>query len=225
MSDCIEIVILIEGSTEQIFINSFLNEYMMERKIYMTPIQMSKPGQKGGDVKFSRVIKDISTHLKQRENTYISLFFDYYGVKEWPGLENAKKYQNPEDIAREINQATHEQVNLKLSEYRSDTRFIPNVTIHEFESLLFSDPVYLADALHIKPSLVIDILDEFGDPERINNSPETSPSKRIDKLNKRFKKTSTGISVAKKIGIEVIRQKCSNFNNWISRLEGIAEFV
>ena len=222
MSDYIEVVALVEGKTEQIFIKSLLRKYLETRTIYITPIQMSKPGQKGGDVKFSRVIREISNHLKQRDNTYITLFFDYYGVKEWPGLDEAKKQVEPESIAQVINTATQREVDEQLSKFRSDVRFIPNVAVHEFESLLFSDPVNLADVLQIKQDMVSAIVSEFNDPEKINNSPETAPSKRLEKLSRRFKKTSTGITAARKIGIEKMRGQCKVFNDWITRLESIA---
>ena len=221
MSNYIEIVVLVEGRTEQVFIESLLSEYMAVRNVFMTPIQMSKPGQKGGDVKFARVINDISNHLKQRTDTYLTLFFDYYGVKEWPGLDEAKKQQNPLEIARVINTATQQAVNEKLSSYRSDVRFIPHVAIHEFESLLFSDPVNLAVVLNADQLSITSILNEFNDPEKINNAPETAPSKRLEELCPRFKKTSTGITAAKKIGIESMRQQCRVFNNWITQLENI----
>ncbi len=46
MNDYIECIVLVEGKTEELFIQKVLGEYMAERSIYMTPIQISKPGQK-----------------------------------------------------------------------------------------------------------------------------------------------------------------------------------
>ncbi|MGI6657283.1 MAG: DUF4276 family protein [Desulfobulbus sp.] len=66
MSDFIEVIAIVEGKTEEIFINSLLKPYLAEKKIFMTPTQVSKPGQKGGDVRFERVKRDIENHLKQR---------------------------------------------------------------------------------------------------------------------------------------------------------------
>ncbi len=48
----------------------------------MTPIMISKPGQKGGDVKFARVKNDIGLYLKQGSDTLLTLFVDYYGIKK-----------------------------------------------------------------------------------------------------------------------------------------------
>ncbi len=72
MSDYVEVVALVEGKTEQVFIDKLLGKYLADRNIFMTAIQLSKPGQKGGDVKFSRALKDISSHLKERPNTYVT---------------------------------------------------------------------------------------------------------------------------------------------------------
>ena len=93
--------------------------------------------------------------------------------------------------------------------------------MHEFEALLFSDPDCLASSLKINQSEINNILQEFGDPEKIDNSPITAPSKRIEGLFPRYKKTSTGIIVAQDIGIERMRDKCRVFNNWINRIENI----
>ncbi len=222
MSSYIEVVVIVEGKTEEIFINSILREYLALKKIYMTPIQISKPGQKGGDVRFSRAIKDISLHLKQRSDTYISSFFDYYGIKgNWPGLNEAQCKSDPSEIASVINTATQLAVDEKLSDYRSDIRFIPYIAVHEFESLLFSDSRKIASVLNVNKVKVDAIIDQFRDPEKINNSPETAPSKRLEDLYSRYKKTSTGITVARNIGIPKMRDKCKVFDSWLNQLEAL----
>ena len=224
MSNYIEIAVLVEGKTEEIFIKSVLQPYLADKNIYITPIILSKPGEKGGDVKFSRAIKDISLHLKQRNDTYVTLMVDYYGIKkDWPGLEAAGRKTEPGEIAAEINRATQIAVNTELNKFRSDERFLPNIVVHEFESLLFSDSEILASVLGVDQAKINRILDDFGDPEKINNSVETAPSKQLEKLSTRFKKTSTGIKIAKTIGIEKIRTKCFLFNKWVSSIESLID--
>lgn len=46
MSDYIEIMAIVEGKTEQIFIESILAPYLGYRNIGMYATQVSKPGQK-----------------------------------------------------------------------------------------------------------------------------------------------------------------------------------
>ena len=100
---------------------------------------------------------------------------------------------------------------------------IPNSLLHEFEALLFSDPATLASSLRVNQQSVDLILEECGEPEAIDDSPQTAPSKRIEQLYSRFKKTSNGIAIAQAIGIEQMRSKCPVFGGWLTRLEALKE--
>ncbi|WP_420267095.1 DUF4276 family protein [Candidatus Magnetominusculus dajiuhuensis] len=101
MSDYAEIVALVEGTTEKIFVADMLAPYLFEKGVIMTPIVISKPGQKGGDVKFDRVKNDINLHLKQRRDTYLTLIVDFYGIKgDWPGLKEAKQRKRLNNYTR-----------------------------------------------------------------------------------------------------------------------------
>lgn len=224
MSDYVEIVALVEGKTEQIFIRNILGPYLAERQIYMTPIVVSKPGQKGGDIKFSRVKNDIELHLKQRSNTFLTLFVDYYGMKsDWPGHVEAKRHPTPAGKARIINHRTKDRVNSLFANQNSDKRFIPYVAMHEFEAMLFSDPRILAEQLRIPQSRVDPILEECNEPENIDDSPQTAPSKRLEHLSSRFKKTTTGIAVLEATGLAKTRARCPIFNKWLTDIESLKE--
>lgn len=220
MSNYIEVIAIVEGKTEQTFIESILAPYLGHRKIGMYATQVSKPGQKGGDVRFSKVKRDISGHLKQRPDTYVTTLVDYYGTKEWPGLERLTSNHAPADIANILNTEAKQEMNQLLqSSIDVERRFIPYVAIHEFESLLFSDAAILADELGIDQQQVDAILEECGEPESINNSEQTAPSKRLENLYPRFKKTTTGIAIAERIGIDPMRKACPLFNTWIETFE------
>lgn len=222
MNNFIKIVAIVEGKTEQIFIQDILAPYLSRKTIFMTPIIISKPGQKGGDVKFSRVKNDIELHLKQRSDTYLTLFVDYYGIKrDWPGLNEAKKQTTPYNKAKIINTATKDMVNTLFGNHDSERRFIPYVAIHEFEAMLFSEPRKLADQLQVSQIAIEKIISECGEPEKIDDSPVSAPSKRLENLSSRFKKTSTGIAIAKATGLQKIREQCPIFNNWLSIIEGL----
>jgi hypothetical protein len=222
MSEYAEIVALVEGPTEKIFIADILVPYLAARGVFMRPIIISKPGQKGGDVKFDRVKNDIELHLKQRSDTYLTLFVDYYGInKDWPGLEEAKKQTTPKRKAERINRATKARVNELYRDWDSERRFIPYVSMHEFEALLFSEPQKLAEQLNVSKSKIDRILSDCGEPENIDDSPQTAPSKRLEDLSDRFKKTSTGITIAKAIGLTKIRERCPIFTNWLRFVEDL----
>ena len=172
--------------------------------------------------------KDIGNHLKQRTETYVTTFVDYYGIKEWPGTDSVPENSKPDHIAKHINKETKKEINNQFSELGSNRRFIPYMSIHEFEALLFSDSALLASELDINETKISDVLTTHGEPEAINNSPQTSPLKRLDAWSQqgsktKFAKTSTGITLAKRIGIPKMREKCPVFNAWLGRLETIVE--
>ncbi|MBF8272530.1 MAG: hypothetical protein HW380_1635 [Magnetococcales bacterium] len=151
MSDFAEVIVLVEGLTEHRFVKQLLAPYMADRGVYLTPIILDKPGEKGGDVKFARAINDIEKHLKQRRDTWLTLLIDYYGIKQ-----------------------------------------------------------------HVDA-----ILAECKEPEKINDHSTTAPSKRLEALSDRFKKTSTGLAIATEIGISKMRFACPLFDAWLTKLESL----
>ncbi len=227
MSNYIEVIAIVEGKTEQVFIEKILAPYLGHQNIGIRATQVSKPGQKGGDVRFSRVKRDLENHLKQRADTYVTTFIDYYGTKEWPGLDSVPRKATPEIIAQTVNDATKSQVDSLFSEQQAERRFIPFVAVHEFEALLFSDVEILAQQIGVNASKISAVIEACGSPEAINNNPQTAPSKRLDawSANNKFLKTTAGISVAEKIGIAKMREKCPLFNSWIATIEQIQRGV
>ncbi|MCP4265361.1 MAG: DUF4276 family protein [Candidatus Brocadiaceae bacterium] len=225
MSNYAEIVVLAEGPTEKIFIADMVAPYLAtEHSVFMTPIIISKPGEKGGDVRFARVKNDIELHLKQRMNTYLTLFVDYYGIKgDWPGLVEAKRQSKPNMKAEKINTATKVKVDSLFKTFGSDRRFIPYVSMHEFEALLFSESQKAAELLHVPKHKIDEIISECGEPENIDDSPMSAPSKRLENLSDRFKKTSTGIAIAKAIGLAKMREHCPLFNTWLTNVANLKD--
>ena len=223
MSRTVEVVALVEGPTERIFIQNILGPYLARTEVYLTPIILTKPGQRGGDVRFSRARNDIERHLKQRNETWLTLLIDYFGIKsDWPGYEESKRKRRHTSKAHVMNEATRKRVNELFGDQDSQRRFIPYVSMFEFEALLFSDTDILAQKLNVQPKDVETILSEYDDePEKINDNPQTAPSKQLEGLSDRFKKTVTGISIAREIGIERIRESCPLFDEWISKLENL----
>ena len=65
------------------------------------------------------------------------------------------------------------------------------------------------------------VLDEFSNPEEINDNPDSSPSKRIQRIFPEYNKVFYGSLIAQRIGIEKIREKCGHFDEWLSKLENL----
>ncbi len=220
MSSYAEVVVLVEGPTEKSFVKQLLAPYLAAKRVFLTPIILDKPGEKGGDVKFSRAKNDIEKHLKQRGDTWVTLLVDYYGIRsDWPGYKDSKKQTDHIKKAKVLNDATAQKVYNLFPEQNPAERFIPYVSMHEIEALYFSDPASLSEKLNIPQRNIDEILNECGEPEKINDHNTTAPSKRLKKLSERFKKTSTGIAIAKEIGIPKMRSACPLFNAWLTRLE------
>ena len=226
MSNCAEVVVLVEGLTEQRFVKQLLAPCLANRGVYITAIILDKPGEKGGDVKFDRAKNDIGRHLKQRPNTWITLLVDYYGIRnDWPGYRESVSRPDSQQKAETMCRATATEVNRLYPELNTGRRFIPYFSMHEIEALYFSDPTVLANNLSVQQSHVEAILMECGSPEEINNSPSTAPSKRLATLCPRYKKTTTGITIASSIGLEKMRVRCPLFDDWLSRLESLKGIV
>jgi len=223
MKKHVEVIALVEGPTEKNFILQVLQGYLFDRNVWMTPIVLSKPGQKGGDVKFARAKNDIALHLKQRPDTRITLLVDYYGIRgDWPGYDPAKREKRHSIKAKIMNDATAQEVYSLFSVQNAANRFIPYISMYELEALLFSDSAVLSEKLGIKKEKIDSILRQCGEPEKINDDPNTAPSKRLEKLSDKFRKITTGIDIAKTIGIDKIRRQCPLFNAWLTTLESLA---
>ena len=72
------------------------------------------------------------------------------------------------------------------------------------------------------------VLEEVGNPELVNDKPDSAPSKRIIKAIEGDKKTrynydkpKSGKYVTKMVGIEQLRAQCRHFNEWIEILISI----
>ncbi len=222
MSNFSELFVVAEGATEQMFLGRVLAPYWAARGIFVRATQISKKGQRGGDVKFSRAQRDVVNFLKQRRDTLVATFVDYYGVKEWPGLESARKLSNPSprQVADALNRASVSEILKMGSELGAEERYVPFVAVHEFESLLFSDVDILASSIGIERDEIQKVIDIAGSPEDINNSPSTAPSKRLyDWTSGSYSKVSSGVSIATKIGIDKMRSACPNFERWMKSVE------
>ena len=76
---------------------------------------------------------------------------------------------------------------------------------------------------HSQKKTVSKILDDFNDePERINDSPETAPSKRLRGIIPSYQKVANGLILAQGVGLEKMRDKCPHFHEWIDSLENLS---
>ncbi|MBC8551155.1 MAG: DUF4276 family protein [Candidatus Brocadiales bacterium] len=199
----VRLAISVEGQTEERFIQMVIVPYLQSRSIYAVPLQL---GSGGGDVYLPRIKKEL-THLVKSFDKVTTLY-DFYGFRGKVGGENKASL---EDKIMDC-------IAVPLRE-----KIIPYVQMYEFEGILFSSPEAIEN--NIQQTGLADwankVLQRFSsDPEKINDSPETAPSKRL--LNEtNYIKTVHGPDIAKEIGLKVLREKCTGFSEWLNKLEAM----
>ncbi|MGL5125203.1 MAG: DUF4276 family protein [Fusobacteriaceae bacterium] len=215
-----KLLIIAEGQTEEKFIKELIIPYFQKKNIYnidvtILPNKTLASGQrfKGGAVTF----KNVTNYAKKLLNSaYVTTLLDYYGIdRNFDGYDESKIFSDIKD--------KKETLEKKLAIEINNKKFIPYIQMYEFEGLLFSNPdsfVYIDE----DPYKITDIKKEiaaYATPEHINDSPQTAPSKRLEKHYKGYTKTTDGIMVAEDMGIEKIIEKCPLFKEWLEKLENI----
>ena len=136
--------VLVEGQTEEKFVNTVLADYLCKLKIYLIPIIVAtkrvKSGGKfrGGVTSYKKVKDEILRLLQDSSSVAVTTMIDFYAL-----------------------------------------------------------------------------------PEDINDNPETVPSKRIFKLFPEYDKVADGPIIAQRIGMEVLRDECPHFNDWVTFIENL----
>lgn len=193
----VRIGISVEGSTEVRFIQMLLQPYLEKKNIFITPVSMR------GNISLDRVKFEVNRLMYSFD--YVSTFYDFYGFK------GVKEEDTKEILENRILQSVSKTMQEKL---------IPYIQMYEFEGLLFSSPqdmAYILQKDDIK-NWAENILKKFnGNPELINNSSQTAPSKRL--MVTPYRKVTHGPDIALKIGLNGIRKKCSGFDIWLKKLE------
>ena len=216
------LIILAEGPTEVSFVDRVLGSHLYDAGyIEVRPVLM---GERGGVSKWDPIQRDILNYLKQSSDIYVTTMVDYSGMPQsWPCRREVAGTRTVAEKASRVEQAILACIESSL-ENSYPVRFIPNVIMHEFEGLLFSNPAALADAIG-HPDLALrfqSIVDECGSPEEINSAYDTFPARRIKALNPRYQKIIHGAEAARQIGLATIRSQCPLFEQWLSKLERAA---
>lgn len=215
------IYILAEGQTEEQFVDAILFPHLSEMGIYATPVIVStkhiKSGRKfkGGVTSYERVRKDILRLLGDRNASLVTTMIDYYGLPEtFPG-RGAPHGKTPFEKAVYVETAWAGDIN--------NRKFLPYLSLHEYEALLFSKPDEITKAFGRKDlqSAVQGITDSFRTPEEINDDPLSAPSKRLQAMFPDYNKPFYGRLIAERIGLQTMRHECRHFNEWLSRIENI----
>ncbi len=218
------VIAVVEGQTEQIFVRDVLAPWLGWKGVMLSARLVGKPGHKGGIGRFERARNDIVKLLRQESETVVTTMFDYYRMpSSWPGRTEAKSLQHQRK-APQVEASIAEAVIKEFGSEFDVRRLIPYVQMHEFEALLFSEPIALAEVMRNAEAVnkLQVIRDVFDTPEEINDDPATAPSKQIVDIFPYYQKPLHGVLAAKRITVEKIRSQCPHFSDWLTRLENLA---
>ncbi len=217
---------IVEGQTEERFVNQVLKDYFATRSIYTaahcitTRRNRRTPHIKyrGGLITYRHACDDIRRWTKEEkyENVRFTTMFDLYGLpNDFPGYEDADKESDPYLRTSILEKALGESIN--------DRRFIPYIQLHEFEALLFSDIQKLSIQFPQYSERIRElsaVASKFNSPELINDGSTTAPSKRIIEAIPEYgvAKASAGPIATSQIGLCILESKCQHFREWLERL-------
>ncbi len=222
----VRVLAFVEGQTEEKFVREIVSPSLVSRNVLIVATTPGRRRAHGGVPPWDRAKRELLRYLKEDEGRFVTTMFDYYGLpSDWPGKDEARRKRRISTKAEEIERAIHADVCSDLGESFDGARFLPYIQMHEFEALLFSDTGVLAESVpHPGLRSRLDaIVKEFGEPEGIDDDPETAPSKRICSLVPRYQKVLHGIIAAKRIGFPTMREQCLHFAQWIESLEQLGE--
>ncbi|MEZ4511143.1 MAG: DUF4276 family protein [Chloroflexota bacterium] len=222
--------IVVEGQTEESFVNGLLAEHLALRGVFVTPILLTTkrtqskrgreqmmPGRsyKGGITSYAKIKMDVRNALADK-NAMVTTMIDFYGLPDdFPG------------VAQKPTGTPYEQVVYLEQSFANDigsTRFWPFLVLHEYEALLFSQPEMIANAFPGQEvgSVLQDARNRFTSPEEINQGRETHPAARIQACVRGYKKPFHGVTIAQRIGLAQIRHQCHHFEQWVAWLESLS---
>jgi Domain of unknown function (DUF4276) len=218
------ILILVEGFTEEAFIKRVLAPYLLQKGIVLqcTIITTKKvvdgPNFVGGLANYSKFKNDVVNLLGDSNAVAVTTFIDFYGLpQDFPGRANVP-------LGTPYDQVSH--VEESLSCEINNIRFIPFLALHEFEAYLFVEPSVVQEMFPDKSCVdqLNFIKGSFANPEEINDSPMTAPSKRLSAIfGGEYQKVTHGPLVTGVVGIEKIRSECPHFDSWLTRLESLTQ--
>lgn len=217
------LLMLVEGQSEEIFVNRTLKPYLAERGVYIEgPIvlwtkRLPTGGGFRGGVSSWKKIQDSLLPLTRDGDAWVTTLLDFYGLPDdVPGYLEARGPGDPRVKVAALQ--------AKLSHEINHQKFIPFLALHEFEAWVFCAPDVVAahfDRVDLAGK-VQQAITHSGEPELINHGKTTHPKARLKEMAIDYKETSDGPTLMAKIGIPAIRASCPHFAAWLDKLEALA---
>jgi len=212
------IIFIVEGDTEKEFIDKVLSPYLYTKGIFAIDCFKIKH-TRGGLTKYQHLRTDIINCIFE-SNVIVTTMIDYYALpKDFPKYEVSKSIVNKIDRITFLEQSI---VN-DITEYKghSFNNLMPYIQLHEFEALVFASYKsikHLYTDVDVNFSELDQVIIQYPNPEDINDSSESAPSKRLKQLIKGYNKIVDGIIIIEENGIENILNQCPRFKTWVELL-------
>ncbi len=208
------LVFIVEGDCEQRFVNEHLIDYLSYSfpgvAMHAQKITTNrKKNAKGGNVNYELFRNELKRTYAQG-GVMITTLFDFFRVPtNFPGYStNVLQISNMEKTLR-----------TDCTDIVPAGNFLPYIQKHEFEALLFANYAGFANIVNNKQMIKIkEIVAQYPNPEDINQSPETAPSKRLLSIYS-YKKVTHSAIVLKDVNIDDLRNLCPRFDAWVSHIE------
>ena len=214
------LLIIGEGQTEQVFVKTILGPYLLAHAPQYESVNCPViKKSKGGLAHYQDLKRDVINILGQ-SNIVLSTLIDFYALPpSFPNFSESQKKINKSQRLDFLQQAILEDIN--KSTKKENRWFIPYIQLHEFEALVFCsatviDDLYESSMAEIRK--IKKIVDDYPNPEDINDDPNSAPSKRLQKLIQGYSKVNDGIIILEEIGMENLLKKCPRFRHWVDSL-------
>jgi len=217
------VYVFCEGQTEESFVKELMYSSFLSNNIILFPIicttKREKSGlkYKGGISSYAKIRAELLKLCLSHKHEYVTMLFDYYALpSDTPGMDNLPQGSSLDKILY-LEESIGSDINLN--------NFIPNIVLHEFEGLLFSQPEAFSFCIKSKRDILklMEIRDSHTSPEEIDDSPLTAPSKRILNIFPSYKKVLHGVNIAREIGMHTIAGECKHFSDWVLRILSLSE--
>lgn len=205
------LVFIVEGDTEIVLVEKLIVPYLSGKGFRnvmhaQTIITNRKQHKKGGVSSYGKFKNEVVRTLAQG-NVIVTTLIDFFKL--------------PTDFPAFTSDSLQiDQIENAVIEDIADKNFIPYIQRHELEALMFSSNEgfeLVVDDQGILTELD-QVIEAYPNPEDINNSPQTAPSKRLKNIFG-YEKTSDGALIFEMLEIEVILSKCPRFRKWLTDIE------
>lgn len=214
------LIIICEGETEQEFCSMLLTPYLRSKRGYVLVQTPLIKRSRGGILPWKILKKEIENYLRETD-VVVSSLLDFYGIGpslHFPRWKEADRITDKNQRLDFLEGAMKEDIDERLQ-----NKFIPYLQLHEFEGLLFNNIEVFETQFSPKELIgrreLIEVLEQYDNPEMINDGPNTHPSQRLERIIDGYAKVVYGNILAEAIGIEKIRSKSPRFNQWIEKIE------